>query len=133
MLKVTKEDFKTYQKNRPFVTISPQAEAVRDGRAFYYVIKKKGKFITDFVVFIDDENWLGIDDCDLIKEEILLATIEYLKNEFDYVTIYIASEKTMLISMIKNRLNVTDISEICQTRVSDEKKFYYKKLVINLK
>ena len=88
----------------------PQALAVRDKEAKYYVIENDDDFIDDFVIFIKNNNWITINRPKYLDKEYIDFIFNYLKeNGYTYITEIVPIEEDNVANAI--RKHFTNIEE----------------------
>lgn len=82
----------------------PTALEIRDGNAKYYIVNDNDKFIDDFVIFINTDNWITIDIKKLLDDAYMNVIFGYLKEKnYDYVSNFIPIEMEKEISYIREK------------------------------
>lgn len=106
---------------------SPQGLEVRDGNAKYYVIEYNKEIIDDFIIYINDENWITININKFLDDSFIDLIFDYLgKNKYKFIKCYIPKEEENVISHIEKRFdNITK-------EIVKQGSFEYVKYIINI-
>lgn len=89
---------------------SPQGEDVKNGVAKFYIIKNEDQYFNDFVIFLNEDNWITVDARDFKNIDYINFIFDNLKQlNYQYVTFMINSNmENDIIEFIKN--SYSDIS-----------------------
>ena len=89
---------------------SPQGDDVKNGNAKFYIIKDGNEYINDFVIFLNEDNWITIDNDDFYDIAYINFVFDNLKKlNYKYITFIINNQmNTELIDFIKK--NYSDLT-----------------------
>ena len=89
---------------------SPQGDDVKNGNAKFYIIKDGNKYNNDFVIFLNEDNWITIDNDDFYDIAYINFVFDNLKKlNYKYITFIINNQmNTELIDFIKK--NYSDLT-----------------------
>ena len=72
---------------------SPQGEDVKNKKAKFYIIKDGEKYNNDFVIFLNEDNWITIDNKDFNDIDYINFVFDNLKKlGYKYITFIINNE-----------------------------------------
>ena len=83
---------------------SPQGDDVKNNKAKFYIIKDNEKYINDFVIFLNDDNWITIDNKDFKNIDYINFVFNNLKKiGYKYITFIINNDfDKEIVEFIKN-------------------------------
>ena len=70
--------------------ISTQSEDLKNGKSIYYLIFKGTEYVTDFVVYKED-NWMSISDEELKNERMVKEVLTILSQVYDHIVLIVGS------------------------------------------
>ena len=96
---------------------SKQGEDVKSGQAKFYIIKDGDDYINDFVIYLNDDNWITLDNRDYYNIDYINFVFENLKKfDYKYITFLINNQmEKELIDFIKNNYTELTYENVIET------------------
>lgn len=110
--------------------ISTQSEDLKNGKSIYYLIFKGTEYVTDFVVYKED-NWMSISDEDLKNERMVKEVLTILSQVYDHIVLIVGSGEINVIDFLMKNFSTTN--EQIQAEDNDDIENVFNKLTIRLK
>ena len=110
--------------------ISTQSEDLKNGKSIYYLIFKGTDFVTDFVVYKED-NWMSISDEDLRNEQMVKEVLTILSQVYDHIVLIVGSGEINTINYLMKNFSLTN--EQIQAEDNEDFENIFNKLTIKLK
>ena len=110
--------------------ISTQSEDLKNGKSIYYLIFKGTEYVTDFVVYKED-NWMSIADEDLKNEQMVKEVLTILSQVYDHIVLIVGSGEINVIDFLMKNFSTTN--EQIQAEDNDDIENLFNKLTIRLK
>lgn len=110
--------------------ISTQSEDLKNGKSIYYLIFKGTEYVTDFVVYKED-NWMSIADEDLKNERMVKEVLTILSQVYDHIVLIVGSGEINVIDFLMKNFSTTN--EQIQAEDNDDIENVFNKLTIRLK
>lgn len=77
---------------------------IKDNNADYYYIEENDIIIDDFAIYKED-NWITIDEKYIKNNELVKIIFDYLKKDYNYITLKVPIENKDYIDYIENSFN----------------------------
>ena len=121
-------DYNKYIENHGlFNSKCPQALEIRDGNAKYFVIELNKESIDDFVIYINDENWITINRNKYLDDDYIDLIFNYLvKKDYKFIKTYIPIENNDIISHIDKKFKIST------KQIVKQGEYEYIKYIINI-
>ena len=110
--------------------ISTQSEDLKNGKSIYYLIFKGTEYVTDFVVYKED-NWMSISDEDLKNEQMVKEVLTILSQVYDHIVLIVGSGEINTINFLISNFSTTN--EQIQAEDNDDTQNIFNKITIRLK
>ena len=110
--------------------ISTQSEDLKNGKSIYYLIFKGTEYVTDFVVYKED-NWMSISDEDLKNERMVKEVLTILSQVYDHIVLIVGSGEINTINFLISNFSTTN--EQIQAEDNDDTQNIFNKITIRLK
>lgn len=110
--------------------ISTQSEDLKNGKSIYYLIFKGTEYVTDFVVYKED-NWMSIADEDLKNEQMVKEVLTILSQVYDHIVLIVGSGEINTINFLISNFSTTN--EQIQAEDNDDTQNIFNKITIRLK
>lgn len=114
--KICEEDFDKYiEINGKRNLESPISMGLKDKTAKYYVIYENGEFYDDFAIYLDDNNFISLDQRYFFKDDLMEELEKFLKLYYKSIRLYVNLDKINLLEVIKRRFHNVKIETVIKS------------------